>query len=253
MQKIYIRNTVGWHITNEKFSSQFRDAISKEKEEDPDKEPEVSIHINSPGGSVWMGWDIFNEIRHAVSEGVIVKAYNNGLAASIAHFILMAADKEHRYVSENSLGMIHNPSGMSFGDQNKMKREIEILTKITDIVSSYYSRITGKEEEYFKALMSLTTWFKPEEMVSAGFINEGNIVDGGEPIKPVDVKGMDKSSFANMPQDFEKILNFSNELPESTNPFGEDLTIIPNSQIREKTWKNYINCLDSRRQNLKAL
>lgn len=243
MQKIYIRNTIGWHITNDMFSAQFQDAIKKEKEETENDEVQVDIHINSPGGSVFMGWDIFNEIRHAVTEGITVRTFNNGLAASMASIILLAAEKEHRYVAENSLGMIHNPSGIAFGDDEAMEKERNLLGKIKDLMSSYYSKDTKKEEEYMKALMKRTTWFNPDEMVGIGFINKGNITDGGKPIEPVDVKGMEQAVFANMPNDFEKILNFSTEeLPGSKDPFSEDLTKIPNSQIREKAWKNYINC-----------
>jgi ATP-dependent protease ClpP protease subunit len=242
MKKIYIRNTIGWHVTNTEFSSVFQDAIKKEKEEKgKDGYPEVDIHINSPGGSVYMGWDIFNEIRHAVSEGVVVKTYNNGLAASMASIILLAADPEHRYVSENSLGMIHNPSGIAFGDEEDMKKEQELLGKIGDLMSSYYAKVTDTEKEYMKALMSATTWFKPDEMVSEGFIPKGNIVDGGKPIEQVDVVGMDKSAFAKMPNNFEKILCFSEKLPTSKDgKFREDLTTIHNSKIRERTWKNYM-------------
>lgn len=237
MEKIYIRNTIGWHITSEQFSAQFKEAISNSDE--------VELHINSPGGSVYMGWEMYNEVRRAVADGIKVKTFNNGLAASIASILFLSAEKENRFQAETSLFMIHNARGMAFGDEDKMKKEAEVLSKIGDLAAGIYARSTKTDIGYMKARMKEETWYKPKEASSEGFIFRKNIVDGGKPIDQIQVAGMEKEMFKNMPSEFQPVLNFSKSntiLPKEGSEI-EDLTKISNSQIREKTWKNYLNYL----------
>lgn len=233
MEKLYIRNTIGWHVTAEQFTAQFNDAL--------DTGDEIGIYINSPGGSVYQGWDIFNQIRGAIAEGATIKTYNIGLAASMGSVLLLAAEPENRFTAENSMFMIHNPSGFAFGDEEKMQKERELLGKIGDLMSSYYAKVTKTDKEYMKALMKLTSWYKPKELVSEGFIPSGNIVDGGKPIEKVKVTGMDKSAFTNSPNQLGEILCFTDEMPIlNADQSPIDLTKMTNSEIRERTWKNYL-------------
>lgn len=230
MQKIYIRNTIGWHITDRDFSNQLNEAL--------DTGEKIQIMINSPGGSVYMGWAIFNEIRHAIKEGADIETYNIGLAASMASVILTAAEKDKINVAENSMTMIHNPSGMAFGEKDKMKKETEILGKIEDLMSAWYAKVTGTDQGYMRAVMAATTWYKPKEAKLEGLASK--IVDGGEEIDKVEVVGMDESAFKGMPSGLNKVLCFAEETPTMKTNQYVDLTKISNAQIREKAWKNYI-------------
>lgn len=232
MQKLYIRNTIGWHITAEAFSAELNNALQEDDE--------INIYINSPGGSVYHGWDMFNEIRTAISEGATIKTYNIGLAASMGSVLLLAADPENRYTAENSMFMIHNPSGLAFGDKEKMKKEQDLLAKIGGIMSKLYARETNTNEEYMEALMKRTTWYNPEELISEGFIKSGHIVDGGKPIEKVQIKGLAKEEFANIPDGFENILCFDNSFHTMNEDENIDLTKITNSEIRERAWMNYL-------------
>lgn len=229
MKKVFIRNTIGWHVTDESFHREFEEAL--------DSGEAIQIMINSPGGSVYMGWSIFNEIRSAIKDGADVTTYNIGLAASMGAFVLLAADKGKRQAAENSMTMIHNPSGMAFGEKDKMRKEEELLGKIEDLMSAYIAKVTGSHQDYIRALMGETTWMKPNEAKSEKFIDK--IVDGGEEVSKVEIVGMDKSAFKGAPNSLNKILCFA-EKPANIPTFSaSDLTKISKSQIREKAWKNY--------------
>lgn len=235
MQKIYIRNTIGWHITNTQFSAQFQEAI--------EKDDHIQLHINSPGGSVYMGWDMFNEIRTAVKDGIKIETFNNGLAASMASVLLLAAEPENRYMAENSMFMIHEPQGFAFGDEEKMKKEMALLGKIGDLMAEFYAKVSKSSKEYSRYLMKEETWLTPKESIKEGFIRRGKVVDGGKPIDKIEVTGM-RDKFNHVPTNFEKILNFSNNantLGEGSNT--EDLTKMSKSEITERTWKNYMRFL----------
>lgn len=230
MEVIKIRDTIGWHTTSEDFSNQFQKAL--------DTGDEIEIHINSPGGSVYQGWEIFNEIRMATSRGAEVSTYNIGLAASMASAIFLAPPKDNRYMAENSMYMIHNPKGLAFGEKKDMEKEIEVLGKIEDLLSSMYAKETNTKQEYMKMLMGKTSWFKPDEAKSEGFFK--NIVDGKDNVEKAKVVGMDKSSFGDLPSNCDSYLCFADKQPNIKDDSAKDLTKITNSQIREKIW---MNCL----------
>lgn len=231
MKTIKIRDTIGWHTTSKDFSNEFQPAL--------DSGEEIEIHINSPGGSVYQGWEIFNEIRMATSKGADVSTYNMGLAASMASAIFLAPPKDSRFMAENSMAMIHNPKGLAFGEKKDMEKEMEVLGKIEDLLSKMYAKETDSNQEYMKALMAKTTWMKPDEAKKEGFIT--NIVDGRDDVEDVKVVGMDKSAFSNAPSNCGFSLCFADkERNIKTDESISDLTKTNNSQIREKIW---MNCL----------
>jgi len=229
MQKINIRNTIGYHIRAEDFSKEFQKAL--------DTGEKIEIHLNSPGGSVYHGWEMYNEIKMAVSNGADIDMYNISMAASIASVIYLSVPKSNRYMAETSLYMIHNPSGIAFGDAKEMDKEKRLLEKIEDISANLYAKEAGKPAQYMKAKMDKTIWYKPSEAKNEGFV--GTIVDGYDDVEEVQVVGMEESAFEGMPSNCTTSLCFESK---GANIKSEkaitDLTKITNSQIREKTWKN---------------
>lgn len=234
MGKIFLRNTIGFSVTNTGFSSVFQEML--------DNEEEVDIIINSPGGSVFMGLDIFNEIRTAIKDGATIRTHNSGLAASMASLIFGAAEPENRFLAENSLTMIHYPSGFAFGNKDDLKKEMNVLQKITDIGSEMYSKITGKDAGFMDLMMKEETWYNAKEAAVAGFAPQSNITDGGKPVEKVEAVNM-KADFKNVPEYFNSMLCFKKDfcnLSNRSNVISTDLTRMTNEQIREKIWKNYM-------------
>jgi len=157
---IYIYDEIGgWGIEAKEFIKEFN-ALKASK---------VNIHINSPGGSVFEGWAIYNAINNN-SKGKIVNTFIEGIAASMASVIALAGD--YINMSENSLFMIHNPIGGARGEVKDLEKVIEILNKIKDSIVNIYHKKTGIEADEIKKMMDAETWFTAQEALDAGFIDK---------------------------------------------------------------------------------
>lgn len=76
----------------------------------------LNIHINSYGGEVFEGFAIYNNLKNYAGKKVV---YVDGIAASIASVIAMAGDEI--YMNKASMLMIHNASGIAYGNAEEMK------------------------------------------------------------------------------------------------------------------------------------
>lgn len=129
--------------------------------------PNIALHINSPGGSVFDGVAIHNALkRHSAT----VTVYIDGLAASIASIIALAG--EHIVMADNALFMIHNPWGGVQGDSADMRKMADVLDKIRDTLVNTYMERTGMDVETLNALLEAETWYTAQEALAAGFIDE---------------------------------------------------------------------------------
>jgi len=127
----------------------------------------VTIRINSPGGSVTDGTAIFNLLR---SHGGAKTAIIDGMAASMASVIAMAADKI--VMPGNALMMIHNPWTYAAGDAEELRKSADLLDKIKGQIVGAYARKTGKTDDEISALMDAVTWMTGDEAKAAGFADE---------------------------------------------------------------------------------
>lgn len=124
----------------------------------------ISLRIHSPGGDVFEGTAIYNLLKHHPAR---VEAHIDGLAASMASVIAMAADTI--YMPENALMMVHRPWGIQGGEADDMRRYADLLEKIEGTMVAAYMAKTGKSEEEIKALLKAETWMDGREAVEAGF------------------------------------------------------------------------------------
>ena len=125
MKIINLSGEVGWEITPERLKSKL---VENE---------DVRIFVNSPGGYVWDGVELFNVIKdHKGYVEVVI----NALGASAASFFPLAADKI--LVRESTTMMIHNASGLSWGNASDMKQMAEILDGLDSIISNFYVKKT---------------------------------------------------------------------------------------------------------------
>lgn len=129
--------------------------------------PEIHLHINSPGGSVFDGVAIHNALKRHPAK---VTTFIDGLAASIASIIAIAGD--HVVMASNALFMIHNPWGGVQGDATEMRKMAEVLDKIGETLVNAYAERTGLDREVLLAAMNEETWYTADEALAAGFIDE---------------------------------------------------------------------------------
>jgi len=167
MLKILINDDIAyWGISAKTISDQL--LTLKEGEE-------VEIEINSPGGSVYEGIAIFNNIRK-VAETHRVRIWINGLAASMASYIAIAArafDKNLKItVNENSIFFIHNPWNYTWGDYRALGKEADYLERLAKVCAQAYSAVSTKELKEIRTAMDEETYYIGQEIVDAGFAND---------------------------------------------------------------------------------
>ena len=124
----------------------------------------INVHINSPGGDVFDGFAIYNQLaQHPARIEVDV----DGVAASIASIIAMAGDEIR--VAKNATIMIHNPRGFAAGDEKEMQRVSALLRTIKGNLVDTYKERTGNSPEKITAWMDDETWFTAESALENGF------------------------------------------------------------------------------------
>ena len=127
------------------------------------KASKITLRVNSPGGDVFDGIAIFNAIaRHKAN----VTAYVDGIAASAASFIVMAADTA--IMSPHAQMMIHEAHGLALGPADDMRKMADILDKSSDNIAAIYAKRAGGTIADWRVKMREETWFSDQEAVAAG-------------------------------------------------------------------------------------
>lgn len=132
----------------------------------------VTIRISSPGGSIFAGFQMMDQIRDARNAGHKVTVKVTGMAASMAGVIAQSADK--RLVGKDSYLMLHTASQFSFGNYKtfELKDQAKLLEKLTkDCVAAYANRSGGKwtAEALYERIERTEWWIPAEEAVREGF------------------------------------------------------------------------------------
>lgn len=157
----------------------------------------IDVRIHSPGGDVFEGMAIYNLLKN---HPAIVHAHIDGLAASMASVIAMAADVIH--MPENAMMMIHKPWGIQGGDADDMRQYADLLDKVEGSLTSAYVKKSGKSEDEIKALLKSETWYTGAEAVQAGFADQLT-----ETLKAVaSLQSQRMQEFANMPEALKQLL-----------------------------------------------
>ncbi|NMH72785.1 Clp protease ClpP [Bacillus sp. RO2] len=133
---------------------------------------DVTVYINSPGGYVDEGSEIYTELKNYSGH---VEVQIVGLAASAASVIAMAGDKVK--ISPTAQIMIHNASMGYRGDHRDMEKAAEIL-KVTDraIVNAYVIK-SGMSEEELLGKMADETWMGAQKALEYKFVDEIMFMD----------------------------------------------------------------------------
>lgn len=135
----------------------------------PASTKEIHLRVNSPGGSVFDGMTMYELIKAERQKGKKVKAYIDGLAASIASVIVLAADEI--IVGEGSFYMIHKPLVGVYGNAIELERMITILDKVEDQMVRIYMKKTGLSEAEIVKMLAEETWLTSQAALDKGFVD----------------------------------------------------------------------------------
>ena len=133
----------------------------------------ITLKINSPGGDVFEGETIYNELRdHSAKVTVRVMS----IAASIASLIAMAGDTIE--MQDNAKLMIHKAWTASIGNADEMKKVAGVLDVIDESLVTAYVKRSGQKAEDVRKWMTAETWMTAQESIDRGFAD--SIVSGTE-------------------------------------------------------------------------
>ena len=178
----------------------------------------VRIDINSPGGFVHSGLEMANMLRR-YSGHVTVRVV--GMAASMASYIPMMANTVE--VEDNTVLIIHNPFGGTFGDYQAAEKEAVLLKGLARLLGKGYADKTGKSVEAIAQLMDEETFFFGDEIVAEGFAD--TVVKGegeGDKTKALafaqgEIKACEELlKDAGKPVQYEKIAALMGGVPKTT-------------------------------------
>lgn len=142
--------------------------------EGQDSEKDISLYINSPGGSITAGmaiYDTMNYIKPDVSTICI------GIAASMGAFLLSAGAKGKRYALPNSEIMIHQPLGGAKGQATDIQIQAERIIKMKKKLNQILSDVTNKSLEQIEMDTERDNFMSSYEAVEYGLIDKVIIRD----------------------------------------------------------------------------
>lgn len=135
----------------------------------------LEVDINSGGGDIFAGADIYTAIRNYSGD---VKINIVGLAASAASVIAMARKSQ---ITPTGMFMVHNVSSGASGDYHDMEHMADVLKVANQSIANAYKEKTGLSDSELLAIMDKETWMSAQEavdnkfvdsvMFSSGFIN----------------------------------------------------------------------------------
>ncbi len=151
---------------------------------------EIELHINSPGGNVWGGVAIYNLLKQHTGK---ITGYVDGVAASAASVVLMAADEI--IIPTGAFVMIHAPSVLMYGNAAELRAKAEELDKIGAGIAEIYQRRLIDQEESALEMMHQETWFTGAEF-QAKF--SGVTVEEQAPVYAC--LGLEKQKYQHIPE-----------------------------------------------------
>jgi ATP-dependent Clp protease, protease subunit len=152
--------------------------------EDPERD--ISLYINSPGGSISAGMVIYDTMQ-LIPNAVATVAM--GLAASMGQFLLCAGAAGKRYATPNTRIMMHQPSGGLGGTASDIKIQAEQMLFIKKRMANLIAEHTGQTLEQIEKDSDRDRWFDADEACEYGIIDH---VYSTHADAPVDRKGGSK-------------------------------------------------------------
>ena len=149
--------------------------------ESPEKE--ISLYINSPGGSISAGLGIHDTMRYIKAP---VTTICMGQAASMGAFLLTSGKKGSRKALPNARIMIHQPSGGGGGQSTDIQIQAKEINRLRILLETKMAAYTGKTYEQVNADCERDNWMTAEEAKAYGLIDE--IIQLRDDEAPAEVK-----------------------------------------------------------------
>ncbi len=153
-------------ITNELANSVIAQMLFLEGK---DSSKDISLYINSPGGSVDAGLAIFDTMNY-ISCNVCTICV--GLAASMAVILLASGEKGKRFALPNSRIMIHQPLGGAQGQASDIKIQAEEILKMKDKINKMLATLTGKSIKQIEEDTNRDYYLSSKEAKTYGIIDK---------------------------------------------------------------------------------
>jgi ATP-dependent Clp protease protease subunit len=135
--------------------------------EEPDRD--ISVYINSPGGSVTDGLAIYDTMQYVRCD---VSTICLGLAASMGQFLLCAGTPGKRYALPHARILMHQPSGQMQGQAADIAIQAEQIVYLKKMMAERIAFHTGQTVERIEADSDRDRWFTAEEAREYGFIDK---------------------------------------------------------------------------------
>ena len=134
--------------------------------EDPKKD--ISIYINSPGGSVYDALAIYDTMQYLSND---IQTVGIGVQASAAAFLLSSGTKGKRFILPNSTVMIHQPSSGTKGKVTDMEIDLQESLRIKHRLNEIMAKNTGQKVETIKIDMERDKWMTAEQAKAYGIVD----------------------------------------------------------------------------------
>ncbi|NGR08815.1 ATP-dependent Clp endopeptidase proteolytic subunit ClpP [bacterium SGD-2] len=135
--------------------------------ENPDKD--ISLYINSPGGSVYAGMAIYDTMQFVKPD---VSTLCTGIAASMGAFLLAAGAKGKRYTLPNSRIMIHQPSGGAQGQASDIQIQAREILRLRERLNEILANNTGQPVERIAVDTERDNFMSAEDALSYGLVDK---------------------------------------------------------------------------------
>jgi ATP-dependent Clp protease protease subunit len=134
-----------------------------------DGERDITLYINSPGGSVTAGMAIYDIMQYVPND---VRTVGMGLAASMGQFLLCAGTPGKRYALQHARIMMHQPSGGIGGTASDIKIQAEQMLYVKQTLADRIAFHTGQSIEQIERDSDRDRWFTAGEAKDYGLIDE---------------------------------------------------------------------------------
>jgi ATP-dependent Clp protease protease subunit len=134
--------------------------------EDPEKD--ISIYINSPGGSIYSGLAIYDTMNFVKPD---IQTMCVGVAMSMGSLLLAGGTKGKRAVLPNSRILIHQPSAGFEGQSTDIEIHAREILKVRERIDEIYAQHTGRPQEQVREDMERDRFFNAEQALEYGLID----------------------------------------------------------------------------------
>lgn len=134
-----------------------------------DPQADISLYINSPGGSVYDGMAIYDTMNFIKPD---VATYGIGLQASMGAFLLGSGAKGKRFCLPHAKVMIHQPSSGTHGKVTDMEIDMKETLEVKEMLAKIMAKNTGQKLAKVKSDMERDYWMTPDEAVKYGLIDK---------------------------------------------------------------------------------